>query len=82
MERPPITQHIEESTGAISRPWVNWFNKLWIVTGRSDISGTTANRPTSDLYVGLYYYDTTLSKPIWLKSVRPTVWILADGTTA
>ena len=41
-------------------------------------SGTTANRPTSDLYIGRPYYDSTLGKPIWWAG---TVWKDSAGTT-
>ncbi|WP_161883840.1 hypothetical protein [Deinococcus alpinitundrae] len=49
-------------------------------------SGTTANRPTTTtvpyLYVGMPYYDTTLNKPIWVKTASATpVWVDATGTT-
>ena len=41
-------------------------------------SGTTANRPTQDLQIGQYYFDTTLGHPIWYDG---TDWVDADGTT-
>jgi hypothetical protein len=41
-------------------------------------SGTTANRPTEFLLVGQFYYDTTLSKPIYWNG---TVWKDSAGTT-
>lgn len=44
----------------------------------SPLSGTTANRPTS-VTAGQEYFDTTLGKPVWLKSVG--VWVDATGTT-
>ncbi|MEK5360742.1 hypothetical protein ACPOM7_19040 [Peribacillus castrilensis] len=43
-------------------------------------SGTTANRPT-DYIVGESYFDTTLGKPIWCKTVAPVVWVDAMGAT-
>jgi hypothetical protein len=41
-------------------------------------SGTTANRPTEFILVGQFYYDTTLSKPIYWNG---TVWKDSAGTT-
>lgn len=44
--------------------------------------GTTANRPTSNLYVGRMYLDTTLDSdglPIWWNGTK---WIRADGSDA
>ena len=63
----------------MSPGWVQWLYKLWINTNNE--SGTTANRPTEHLYIGKMYYDTTLNKPVWLSSVRPSVWKDAAGTT-
>jgi hypothetical protein len=40
--------------------------------------GTSANRPTTGLLIGQFYYDTTLDRPIWYNG---TVWKKADGTT-
>ena len=78
MEKPPLTQPLSEP-GAIPRAWAVWFTNLWVRT--NDASGPTAERPIKDLFVGRQYYDTTLNKPIWLRSVRPTVWKDATGTT-
>ena len=40
--------------------------------------GTTANRPTVGISVGLMYFDTTLQKPVWWSG---SVWKDATGTT-
>jgi hypothetical protein len=42
-------------------------------------SGTTANRPTVNLYAGKPYFDTTLGLPVWYKGPG---WVKADGTAA
>jgi hypothetical protein len=41
-------------------------------------TGTTADRPISNLQVGQIYYDTTLGIPIWYNG---TVWKNSSGTT-
>lgn len=33
-------------------------------------------------YVGQSFFDTTLGRPIWLKSLSPAMWVTADGTVA
>lgn len=45
-------------------------------------SGPTTSRPTdANLKVGQPYFDTTLGKPIWLKTIGPPqVWVDATGT--
>jgi hypothetical protein len=46
-------------------------------------SGPTAQRPVNTpqnfLYIGQEYFDTTLGKPVWVKSLQPTVWCDATG---
>lgn len=41
-------------------------------------SGSSASRP-STASVGAMYYDTTINKPIWLKTA-PSTWVDATGT--
>jgi hypothetical protein len=40
-------------------------------------AGTTALRPTTDLQVGQFYFDTSLGIPIWWNG---TNWVNATGT--
>jgi len=40
-------------------------------------AGITANRPSTDLQVGQFYFDTTINRPIWWDG---TNWINAAGT--
>ena len=42
-------------------------------------SGSTADRPTSDLWVGRQYFDTTLGRPVWWAGAG---WVDATGTAA
>jgi hypothetical protein len=42
------------------------------------LSGSTSGRPTKQLSVGLFYFDTTLNIPIWYNG---TNWVNASGTT-
>jgi hypothetical protein len=46
-------------------------------------SGTTTERPTSGVMVGMIYFDTTLGKPIWAKTVSGSTitWVDANGQT-
>jgi hypothetical protein len=41
-------------------------------------SGTTANRPVTELLIGQFYFDTTLGIPIWYDG---TNWVDATGAT-
>lgn len=70
LEKPPIQP---------DKAFTVWLNQLWHVARTLNLSGTTANRPTTGLYLGMTYFDTTLGKPIWLQSVGPSVWCDATG---
>lgn len=62
------------------KPIIKKYNPLteqWVPTGATP-AGTTAQRPTTDRYIGMPYYDTTLSKPVWWNG---SVWKDAMGTT-
>lgn len=63
-------------------PWVQWFQRLQNLAVALYGSGTTAQRPTKRLWVGRFYFDTTLGKPVWVKDPLPTpaVWVDATGT--
>ena len=74
---PPNSGQLASSDGRPSVAWTNWFSQVYRICFAVSQSGTTANRPTKDLYVGRMYFDTTLTRPIWWTG---TNWIKADGT--
>ena len=61
--------------------WASWLGKVRSYAGAVSDSGTTAQRPTAGLFVARPYFDTTLGKPIWLKTVSPSVWVDATGAS-
>lgn len=57
------------------------WQELRAITGAAAINaynGTTLQRPTT-AGVGTQYFDTTLGKPIWLKTA-PSTWVDSTGT--
>ncbi|KRK51909.1 glycosyl hydrolase family 28-related protein [Companilactobacillus kimchii] len=52
-------------------------SKMSLKPGTVGQSGTTANRPSANLYVGYQYYDTNLNKTIWYDG---SAWKDANGT--
>lgn len=72
---------IRDLIGGLPLPqsWVTWFQTVdnFIRSGSS--SGTTANRPTKNLFVGLSYMDNDLRKQIQIQSLNPTVWVDSNG---
>lgn len=76
----PDNSPIVSDDKRITTPWNHWFQRVQNVVLAAYSSGTTANRPTKLLWVGRFFFDTTLGKPVWVKSVGPVVWIDATGT--
>jgi len=80
----PSTPVIVDDKKTLVPVYQAWFASIqnWLRPVGS--SGTTAQRPVntaqSFMYVGQSYFDTTLGKPVFVKSLNPTVWIDAAGT--
>ena len=74
----PSGQAVDDNKGFL-RPWLSWISWVhdFVYAGRQ--SGSTADRPTSGLWIGRCYFDTTLNRPVYASAVRPTVWRNADG---
>jgi hypothetical protein len=55
-----------------------YFNNLdsFLVAISTPQNGTTANRPTLNLQIGQFYFDTTLGYPVWWDG---TYWVNALG---
>lgn len=75
MNRPPL------ESGPIKQEWSNWFTKVWLLLNTVEAKGSTAQRPTKNIFIGMTYFDTTLNKPIWVKgyTAGAAVWIDATG---
>ncbi len=56
--------------------WQGFLSSVSNVLNAMTSSGTTAQRPTKGLFTGRSYFDTTLGKPIWFKTVG---WVDATG---
>mgnify|MGYP003394103925 CR=1 FL=1 len=65
--------------GNFDLPTLEWFKNAFIILFDAQNSGTTAQRPTQNLYVGKTYFDTTLGIPIWYSGA---IWVKSDGTAA
>lgn len=62
------------------RTIIAWFYKLVSAFNNLQATGTTAQRPNPAPFVGFRYFDTTLNRPIWAKTL--TAYVFADGTNA
>jgi hypothetical protein len=64
--------------------WLEFFSDVYKGIKYTQTSGTTAQRPTKDLFPGRFYFDKSLGangKPIWI-GADGSSWVLADGTAA
>lgn len=78
----PTDTPVVDGNGGITAPWGQWVNRTHTAAFSVQQSGVTADRPTSRLWIGRFYFDTTLNKPIWVKQVKPAVlWCDATGAT-
>lgn len=78
----PLTPMMDE-TGVLHPDWTTFFHTVQQTAFNVSRSGPTASRPTGSLdgrYIGMNYFDTTLSKPIYLVSTSPVdIWKDASG---
>lgn len=72
-------QPIAEKSGMPTLAWMQRFSQWQMVFDAVKQSGTTAQRPTSLLWVGRTYFDTDLGIPIWVKTASPAAWVDATG---
>ena len=75
----PADGPVVNPDGTATPGWRPWFSAVFQILAAMTQSGTTAQRPTTFLWVGRNYYDTTLALPIYYKGPG---WIKADGTAA
>lgn len=83
MDLTPAPQApISDAAGNVQSVWSVWLAKLQLIVNASVQSGTTANRPTQGLFVGRFYFDTSLAaprgRPIW-RNADNDGWCDADG---
>ena len=63
--------------------WTTFFSNAYQLLVALTLSGTTANRPIKFLFIGRTYFDTSLTKPVWVSSVNSSgvaTWVDATGT--
>lgn len=85
----PSTPLLVQTPGQSAPPevataWQQFFQRTHANARTVQQSGTTAQRPTDLLWIGRFYFDTTLTKPIWIKAVsasKVATWCDATGAT-
>jgi len=75
----PFREPIQDvKNGSMAPSWIQWLTKVGLYSGSASDSGTTAQRPTTNLWIGRQYFDTTLGLPVFVKTLAP-VWVTAAG---
>ncbi|MFN7611722.1 MAG: hypothetical protein ACK5QX_12440 [bacterium] len=72
----PSNSPLVDQRMTASVPFLQWLSRINTIAQAVISSGTTAQRPTSNLWAGRTYFDTTLGKPIWYKGPG---WVDATG---
>lgn len=71
-------------TGAnLKQQTASFFHSLQQITFGVSRSGPTSSRPTASLdgrWIGMPYFDTTLGKPVFLKTASSNVWVDGAGS--
>lgn len=76
----PSTAPLTDKDGNATQSFATWVSRMTFIGQAAQQSGTTANRPTSILWIGRQYYDTDLGLPVFVDSVGPpVVWHDAAG---
>lgn len=78
LQPPPLSSALPASPVGVTwpKPWANWLTRAWQILSAAEQFGTTAQRPTTQLWVPRPYFDTTIGLPIWWNG---TDWIDAAG---
>ena len=70
----PFQSKIQAITGIVETVWQQWFQQIQERLNASSLSGPTSARPTTGLYVGMSYFDTTLNKPVYWNGSTWITW--------
>jgi hypothetical protein len=80
MNKPPLESPIFDLRNATTDSrWIEWISLAHVFLFSVQESGPSTNRPPKRLWIGRRYFDTTLGLPVYVKSVKPTVWVNAAG---
>ena len=76
----PPDKYLQEQQDQFQNALRLYFNRLddYNLLASVPAHGITAERPSTQLQIGQFYYDTTLGIPIWWNG---TVWKNASGAT-
>lgn len=82
LQAPPLPRLEISYKGKLLEPWGGWFSQVQTMLLNFGLSGATSARPTTNVWVGMIYFDTTLGYPVFCKTAGATpTWVNASGTS-
>lgn len=72
--QPPLSSTVTDSSSKAMPAWGQWFGRVQAILGAVTASGPTEGRPTTGLYVGQSYFDTTVGKPVFWDGASWVTW--------
>lgn len=79
----PTSPQISDSKGVLVPVYQAFIASIFNWLSPVGQSGTTAQRPVNSnqvfMYIGRSYFDVSLGKPVFVKSLNPTVWVDGSG---
>ena len=79
ISNPPFQSILVDADGRTQTPWVQWFSQLQPLLNSVNSSGPTSARPTSGLYIGYAYFDTTIDQMIYWNGAT---WVINAPSTS
>lgn len=74
---------LHDKSGNTTPAWAGWFSTSHQILQAVSSSGSTAARPTANLYIGQPWFDVSLGLPVYVKAIGPpAAWVKADGSSA
>ena len=75
-------ENITDTNGILTPTWALFFDRIKDCCQQPrPLSGTTAQRPTRYVELGLMFLDTTINRTIKVKSINPIVWVKVEDET-
>ena len=68
---------------ALKPEWAQFFHALQGIEYAASRNGPSSSRPDSTMpfrYTGMPFFDTSLGKPIYLKTASSNAWVDATGS--
>lgn len=79
INQPPISSAATDKNGVLVQGWASFFAAVFRLLSALTASGATAARPTTFLWAGRPYFDTTLGYPVWWDGGQ---WVDSTGAPA